>query len=119
MADRPYVCAKCLHPYTRKPYFDEHFNNARAKGGGANPCYKSKVRLFGRSVDEAKSMGKTPCISETLNFSAATGSKRQAKDTDPVFAPAKRLSIADKAESCLDQDTDSVIQCTETIITDE
>ena len=64
MADRPYVCSKCLRPYTRKAYFDAHFDKPRAKSGGPNPCYSSQIRTYGRSVDEAKELQKVPSIGQ-------------------------------------------------------
>ena len=66
MADKPYVCAKCLRPYTRRKYFEEHFDSPRVRGGGKNPCYKSLNRACGRSVQEAKNLTNTPTLQSVL-----------------------------------------------------
>ena len=39
MADRPFVCSKCFHVYSRKAYFDSHFDCPR------NSCYKNLTSL--------------------------------------------------------------------------
>ena len=83
MAD-PYICTNCFHSYTRKTYFDSHFSNERAKNGGPNPCFGLVTRKYGRTMEEAKNLNKTPTLYEQKGFK-----KRPASEENNQTLPKR------------------------------
>ena len=92
MAD-PYICTNCFHSYTRKTYFDSHFSNERAKNGGPNPCFGLVTRKYGRTMEEAKNLNKTPTLYEQKGFK-----KRPASEENNQTLPKRPSTETSRKE---------------------
>ena len=86
-------CIHYLKSFSSKHKFDEHFVNIRttktAGSGGkllANPCYNKKPMQFGKSLNEAKLLGK-----QTNSLNAFLSPNNNSKASDGL--PTKQKSL--------------------------